>query len=262
MARGNRHYLPGGYVWHLTHRCHKREFLLKFGRDRRTWIRWLFEAKKRYGLCVLNYMVTCNHVHLLVEDTGGEAMARSIQLVAGRTAWEYNRRKGRKGAFWEDRYHATAVEADTHLSRCLVYIDTNMVRGGVVRDPGDWAWCGYHEIQNPPQRYTIIDRKRLMDLLGMNAVDELPGAHRGWIDDALGAGEVERDRTWTESIAAGGRSFVEEVGEKLGQRGFGRGVMETETGHELRERQASYKTNLAAQNGLPSPGNTYAWEVY
>jgi len=27
MPRANRHFLPG-FVWHLTHRCHKREFLL------------------------------------------------------------------------------------------------------------------------------------------------------------------------------------------------------------------------------------------
>ncbi|MFZ0724160.1 MAG: hypothetical protein WAM61_00085, partial [Desulfobacterales bacterium] len=40
---------------------------------------------------------------------------RSLQLVAGRTAQEYNDRKGRKGAFWEDRYHATAIEKGEHL---------------------------------------------------------------------------------------------------------------------------------------------------
>jgi hypothetical protein len=55
MARAKRHYLPG-HVWHLTHRCHKKEFLLKFARDRRRWLQWLFEAKKRYGLCILNYI--------------------------------------------------------------------------------------------------------------------------------------------------------------------------------------------------------------
>ena len=55
MARAKRHYIPG-YVWHITHRCHKREFLLKFPRDRRRWIEWLYQAKKRYiGLGVLNY---------------------------------------------------------------------------------------------------------------------------------------------------------------------------------------------------------------
>ena len=37
LARANRHYLPG-YVWHITHRCHKREFLLKFARDQRRWL--------------------------------------------------------------------------------------------------------------------------------------------------------------------------------------------------------------------------------
>ncbi len=30
---------------------------------------------------------------------------------------------GRKGAFWEDRYHATAVASGEHLRRCIVYID-------------------------------------------------------------------------------------------------------------------------------------------
>jgi len=29
MPRAYRHYTPG-YVWHITHRCHKKEFLLKF----------------------------------------------------------------------------------------------------------------------------------------------------------------------------------------------------------------------------------------
>jgi REP element-mobilizing transposase RayT len=37
MARANRHYIPG-CVWHITHRCHKREFLLRFARDRQRWL--------------------------------------------------------------------------------------------------------------------------------------------------------------------------------------------------------------------------------
>jgi hypothetical protein len=27
---------------------------------------WLFEAKKRFGLTILGYMITSNHIHLLV----------------------------------------------------------------------------------------------------------------------------------------------------------------------------------------------------
>jgi putative transposase len=43
---------------------------LKFARDRRRWIEWLYQAKKRYrALSVLDYMVTSNHIHLLVSDS-------------------------------------------------------------------------------------------------------------------------------------------------------------------------------------------------
>ena len=63
-----------GYVLHIlvlrgirtsrfkTHGCHKKELLLKFHKDRTNWMRWLFEAKRRDGLCVLSYIVTSNHV--------------------------------------------------------------------------------------------------------------------------------------------------------------------------------------------------------
>jgi len=62
-------------------------------------------------------MVTCNHMHLLVLDDGGcDIIPDSIQLIAGRTAQDYNNRKGPKGAFRQDRYHATAVESDIHLA--------------------------------------------------------------------------------------------------------------------------------------------------
>ena len=41
-------------------------------------------AKKGFGLCVLDYMVTSNHIHLLVKDTGLNVIAQSMQLIAGR----------------------------------------------------------------------------------------------------------------------------------------------------------------------------------
>lgn len=59
MARAKRHYIPG-QIWDITHRCHKQEFLLKFAKDRRRWLTWLFEARKRYGLVILDYTVTSN----------------------------------------------------------------------------------------------------------------------------------------------------------------------------------------------------------
>ena len=93
MPRANRYFLPG-YIWHIIHRCHKKEFLLKFLKDRQRWMYWLFEAKKRFKLIVLNYSVTSNHIHLLVYDKGKKSVIdESMQL----TGQEYNQRKKRKG---------------------------------------------------------------------------------------------------------------------------------------------------------------------
>ena len=122
-------------------------------------MQWLFEAKKRYGLIILNFIVTSNHIHLLVSDAGDRlTIARSMQLIAGRTAQEFNQRKNRNGAFWQDRYHATAVESGEHLRQCIVYIDMNMVRAGIVNHPSLWEFSGYHEIQKPKKRYALINR--------------------------------------------------------------------------------------------------------
>jgi putative transposase len=69
----------------------------------------------------------------LIKDTGPNVIARSMQLIAGRTGQGYNERKGRHGAFWEDRFMPPLLKTDEYLHRCMVYIDLNMVRAGVVR---------------------------------------------------------------------------------------------------------------------------------
>jgi putative transposase len=99
MPRAHRHFLPD-HIWHITHRCHKQEFLLKLGRDRDCWRYCLFKAKQRYGLSILNFIVTSNHIHLLVCDQGKGEISKSPQLVTGITAQAFNRRKHRKGDFW------------------------------------------------------------------------------------------------------------------------------------------------------------------
>lgn len=246
MPRANRHFVPN-LVWHITHRCHKQEFLLKFAKDRTRWLYWLFQARRRYGLCVLNYTVTSNHVHLLVLDKGNGEIAPSMQLVAARTAQEYNRRKGRKGAFWEDRYHATAVQTETHLSRCMVYIDLNMVRAGVVTHPFHWPASGYREIQCPPQRYRIIDLQKLMGLLGASNLSALQRAHAGWVDAALDRGGSARESGWSASLAVGERAFVEQVKDKLGIGARYRGVLSDGDAFRLKEPFAAYHARLVAE---------------
>ena len=203
---------------------------------------WLFEAKKRFKLHILNYMATSNHIHLLMLEGGKKgAIPKAMQLIAGRTAQEFNRGKGRRGAFWDDRHHATAVETDHHLIRCLTYIDLNMVRAGAVAHPSQWPSCGYAEIQKPRERYSIIDHEVLMDLLGIPSVDALHQGHAAWVEEVLARSELVREGKWTESIAVGSRDFVETIEGKLRVRAKGCRISGTDGEVTLREPQASLK---------------------
>jgi putative transposase len=239
MARAKRHYLPG-QIWHITHRCHKREFLLKLKIDRQRWLHWLYEARKRYGLVVLNYAVTSNYIHLLVfDEKGRDIIPQSIKLVAGRTGQEYNVRKNRKGAFWEDRYHATAIQTEQHLLRCLVYIDLNMVRTGVVSHPSEWKFGGYNEIQEPRRKCALIAYGKLAELSGFSNYDAFKKSHYEYDAESL-HNDVCRQAWWSESIAVGDEYFVENIKQSLGLRVKGRKVKEAGGGFQLRENAGMY----------------------
>jgi putative transposase len=181
-----------------------------------------------------------------------------MQLVAGRTGQECNQRKG---AFWEDRYHATAVESGDHLARCLVYIDTNMVRAGVVTHPGQWPHCGYHEIQESRKRNVLIDYERLIHLFGIGTYNRLRNRHWQWVNKYLEKTEKIREGEWTRSIAVGGQPFVENVKELLGVRAKGREVIKGTEGYQLREEAARYKALFEVENGDIALENAYPLDI-
>jgi hypothetical protein len=206
-------------------------------------------------------MITSSHIHLLVaDDDSKDVISRSMQLVASRTAQEYNWRKKRKGAYWEDRYHATAIERDEHLFRCIVYLDLNMVRAGVVTHPSDWGFSGYNEIQNPRKRYALINYQRLMQLLNIQTVEELKKSHSGWIEEALRNNSSVRESKWVKSVAVGSKEFVEMTKEKLGFQVKGRSVSRSGDNYQLREQQTAYSPLFTRENSSLSDDNTYFWD--
>ncbi|MFT5312746.1 MAG: putative transposase [Paraglaciecola sp.] len=67
MPRANRYAMPR-HIWHTTHRWHKKECLLKVKCERERGLYWLFAAKKRFNATILDYILTSDHIHLLVQD--------------------------------------------------------------------------------------------------------------------------------------------------------------------------------------------------
>jgi putative transposase len=248
MPRGNRIGSDGG-VFHVTQRCHNRQFLLKFARDRDAYRTRLREHLGKYNVWMLDYCLTCNHVHLLLETLDWQELSRFMQEVASEFARGYNRRKHRLNAVWGDNYHATAVESGRYLWECLCYIELNMVRCGVVAHPRQWAWVGYHELIGARKRYRMIDLDRLCQHLGTGSLDELRANLNVSLEDWIARDRVQRESYWTESLAIGSQGFVERMAPQVKWR------QETETFKcsddlwVLRESEVPYNPKRGRKSG-------------
>ena len=71
----------------------------------------------------------------------------------------YNKRHGRRGYFWGDRFKSVIVERGETLVNCLAYIDLNPVRAGIVDKPEDYRWnsLGYHIQTNNKDDFLSTD---------------------------------------------------------------------------------------------------------
>jgi REP element-mobilizing transposase RayT len=68
-----------------------------------------------------------------------------MQRINGEYARWFNLRYGRRGHFWADRYKNPELLDSKALQECLLYIELNAVRAGLVKRPEDWksgsAWA-------------------------------------------------------------------------------------------------------------------------
>jgi putative transposase len=210
MPRANRFHQPG-MICHLTHRCHDREFLFRFARDRSEYRKRLRNASREFGVSILNYAITSSHCHEIAIESRENGISRMMQTIEGEFASFYNWRKERSGAFWEDRYHCTMVENGEHLWNCVQYLDLNMVRAGAVTHPSQWEWCGYLELIGEKIRYRLLDLPLLLSLLGQPDLESFRKEYRDRIERAIAERRLNRERRWTESIAVGGKQYVQNI---------------------------------------------------
>jgi REP element-mobilizing transposase RayT len=55
----------------------------------------------------------------------------------------FNRKHGRRGVLWEERFKSELVEDGHAARRVAAYIDLNPVRAGIVPEPENYRWSGY-----------------------------------------------------------------------------------------------------------------------
>jgi len=142
-----------------------------------------------------------------------------MQYVSGRIGQDYNRRKQREGAFWAGRYHVTLVETGRHLSRCMFYVDMNMVRAGVVDHPEEWECSGYHELSGDQRyNYGLLDLERLLRFLDFNSVASFRSWYSKTVEELCCREDRKREAWWTESAAVGSEPWIRGLSNRLPER--------------------------------------------
>ena len=254
MPRANR-YIVAGPAYHVTHRCHNRDFLLRFAKERDAYREMLrIQLGVHRDVQALTYCITSNHVHLLlVSRRSDESISAFMHDVEGQFAQAHNRRKKRSGAFWGDRFHATMIDSGEYLWRCMRYIDLNMVRAGVVSHPSEWPWTGYTEIAGVRKRYRVVSMEALCERAQQADAQAVRSWYTDWIDSASSVEAMEREGKWTESIAVGRKEFVEAIGRNVEDRMKVEAVDDGVGGWLLREERGSYSHFSGPKKGCNDP---------
>jgi putative transposase len=142
MARLPRLTVPG-YPHHIIQRGNNRQQIFGGTADYELLLGLIDEHARKQHVAVHGYVLMSNHFHLLATPETEEGIPQMMQAVGRRYVRNYNLRHARSGTLWEGRYKSTLIQAERYLLACMVYMDLNPVRAGMVPDPGDYRWSSY-----------------------------------------------------------------------------------------------------------------------
>ena len=143
MARLPRLTVPG-YPHHIIQRGNNRQAIFAASADYEVLLSMLEEHAQKSGVAIHAYVLMSNHFHLLATPDTSEGIPAMMQSVGRRYVRYFNQQQGRTGTLWEGRYKSTLIQAERYLLACMVYIDLNPVRAGMVRDPADYPWSSHN----------------------------------------------------------------------------------------------------------------------
>jgi putative transposase len=142
MARLPRLTVPG-YAHHIIQRGNNRQPIFDVRGDYELLLELLDEHARKQQVAIHGYVLMSNHFHLLATPETAEGIPQMMQAVGRRYCRNFNIRQARSGTLWEGRYRSTLIQAERYLLACMVYMDLNPVRAGMVADPADYFWSSY-----------------------------------------------------------------------------------------------------------------------
>lgn len=180
-----------GLVHHVMSRGIEGRLVFVDETDREGFLGRLGEVVEWSGARLYAWCLMGNHFHLLVRPTKEKLSSIMRRLMTGH-AVSFNRRHGRRGHLFQNRYKSIVVEEDAYFVELVRYIHLNPVRAGLIRTLDDL------------DRYPYTGHAVLMEARTFEAQD-VEGVLR-WFGERLGQARTR----YREFVAAGLEEGVRE----------------------------------------------------
>ena len=141
MPRAPRQTAPGG-IYHVTARGNNKAALFVDDGDRHIFFELLARVARRHGWLVLAHCLMTTHYHLVIQ-VPTDGLSAGICLLNGAYARKANKRHGRGGHLFHDRFRSVSIARQEHLLEACRYVVLNPVRAGLCSSPEAWPWSSY-----------------------------------------------------------------------------------------------------------------------
>ena len=131
------------YPHHVIQRGNDRQAIVRDDADRERLLALWQEHARTFKVAIHAWVIMDNHFHLLLTPETDEGLPQMMQAVGRAYVRYFNLRHQRTGTLWEGRYRSNLIESERYLLACMVYIDLNPVRAGMVAQPADYKWSSH-----------------------------------------------------------------------------------------------------------------------
>jgi len=129
-------------IYFITTCCHARRQLFTCPEFALIAIEEICLQEIRANCKSLAYVVMPDHIHWLVQLSGGSSLDKVMNSLKGRSAHRINSSRERRGKVWQDGFHDHALRRDEDLKSAANYLIHNPVRAGLVQQPDQYPFWG------------------------------------------------------------------------------------------------------------------------
>ncbi len=160
MPRAPRAIAESGF-YHVILRGNGKQIIFEDDADRRAFLDLLAKRAGDAGIHVLAWCLMENHVHLVLEDPT-QTLSEMMQRLSGDYAQRFNRKSGRVGHVFENRFKSCPIENEAYLLQAIRYVHDNPENAGIC-PAAEYPWSSYHEYVGQAE---IADTRLVLEMLG------------------------------------------------------------------------------------------------